>query len=74
MTNLFMKFQNCNLIFVTEARKDGRTNPKQYNMLLQLFQIGGIIALRKSGIDSSRSTDSYFTLEYRSAILMVKNQ
>ena len=25
-------------------------------------------------IDSSHSTDSYFPLEYRSAILMVKNQ
>ena len=34
MTNLFMKFQICDLIFVTDAQTNGRTNgrtsPKQY--------------------------------------------
>ena len=30
--------------------------------------------VQKHVIDSSHSTDSYFLLEYRSAILMVKNQ
>ena len=33
MTNLFMKFQNCNLIFVTDTQTDGRA---QSNMPLQL--------------------------------------
>ena len=41
MTNLFMKFQNCNLIFCnghTNGRKDGQA---QSNMPLQLFQSMG---------------------------------
>ena len=29
MKNLFMKFQNCNLIFVTNAQTEERMGPKQ---------------------------------------------
>ena len=41
-----MKFQNCDLIFVTDAQTDGRTDGRtdgqaQRNMLLQLFQSWG---------------------------------
>ena len=40
MTNLFMTFQNCNLIFVTDAQTDGQA---QSNMPLQHFsKLGGI--------------------------------
>ena len=42
MTNLFMKFQNCNLIFVTDIQTDGRNGGRaQSNMPLQLFQSWG---------------------------------
>ena len=30
MKNLFMKFQNCNLIFVTDSQTEERMGPKQY--------------------------------------------
>ena len=42
MTNLFMKFQNCNLIFVTDANTHGRMiGQSKSNMPLQLFQSWG---------------------------------
>ena len=37
-----MKFQNCDLIFVTDAQTKGRTDGQaQRNMPLQLFQSWG---------------------------------
>ena len=30
MTNLFMKFHDCNFIFATDTQADGQTSPKQY--------------------------------------------
>ena len=41
MTNLFMKFQNCNFIFVTDARTYIHTRPKQ-NAPFNFFKVGGI--------------------------------
>ena len=46
MINLFMKSQSCNLIFVTDAQTDGRTEERtdgqaQSSMPHQLFQSWG---------------------------------
>ena len=42
MMNLFMKFQNCNLIFVMDAKTDGwKDGQAKSNMRLQLFQSWG---------------------------------
>ena len=44
MTNLFIKFQNCNLIFVTDAQTDGRKDGQtQRNMPFNFFKVGGIV-------------------------------
>ena len=38
MTNLFLKFQTCNLIFVTDTERDEGTSPKQD---APFFKVGG---------------------------------
>ena len=41
MTNLFRKFQNCNLIFVMDAQRDGRKDGQaQRNMLSTSSKLG----------------------------------
>ena len=55
---------------------------KQHNSTFQSFSLPFGPLIRRAccvndvqyTIDSSHSADSYFPLEYRSAILMVKNQ
>ena len=39
MTNLFLKFQTCNFIFVTDTERDEGTSPKQD---APFFKVGGI--------------------------------
>ena len=42
MMNLFVKFQNCNLIFVMDAKTDRwKDGQAKSNMRLQLFQSWG---------------------------------
>ena len=41
-----MKFQNCNLFFVTDAQTEGRTDKPKTICPFNFFKVGGIIKLK----------------------------